>query len=118
MTRNRALRLLALLASLFVITPLAAGTGAIILALTGHAGGLLALFAIFWTWALLTLLLGNCLIAVWGDAQRQLPPPPLPAAPPVRRAVPEGTTRAELERRQRDIVGLELVSKALARGRS
>jgi hypothetical protein len=107
MTRNRALRLLALLASLFTIVPIAAGAGAIVLALAGpnpNPGiGIVGLFAMFMTWALLTLLLGNCLIAVWGTASPPSPPPP--AEPPVRPVVAAGTTRAELERQRQNMAG-------------
>ena len=110
MSRNRALRLLALLASLFVILPLATVPTGIIVELTGPQGALVALVAAFFSWALLTLLLGNCLIAVWGTAT----PPPVPqavqsrppsAAPLRRRGVPGGTTAHELERQRRDMAG-------------
>ncbi len=89
MSRNRALRLLALLASLFVILPLATVPAGIIVELTGPQGALVALVAAFFSWALLTLLLGNCLIAVWGTAT----PPPVPQAVQSRATV-SGTAAA------------------------
>ena len=46
MSRNRALRLLALLASLFVILPLATVPAGIIVELTGPQGALVALVAV------------------------------------------------------------------------
>lgn len=69
MTRNRSLGLLALPISLFLIGPLAAGVAAAVVPATGSA--ITALFAMFWSWALLALLLGRCIIGIWARADRR-----------------------------------------------
>ena len=90
MTRNKALRLTALFASLFTITPIALVGGlsltAIILTLSGFVDNpapgatLLVTYLSYMVWALLTVLLGNLFIAVWGDKRIATPPLPLSQA--------------------------------------
>jgi hypothetical protein len=69
MTRNNGLRLLALMASLFMLTPIVLAPAFFGLPIP------LALFVGFVIWALLTLLIGNIFIAVWGT------PAALPVSP-------------------------------------
>jgi hypothetical protein len=75
MTRNKGLRLLALIASLFMLTPIILAPAFFGLPIP------LALFVGFVIWALLTLLIGNIFIAVWGTeppAPVRLTPEPIP----------------------------------------
>ena len=75
MTRNKGLRLLALLASLFMLTPIIVAPAFFGLPIP------LALIVGFVIWTLLTFLMGSIFIAVWGTeppAPVRSPPEPLP----------------------------------------
>jgi hypothetical protein len=62
MTRNRAIRLLTLLVALFI---------PIRLPIPDIQGDFFvpAAYALYWCWAAITVLIGNCLIALWGEAR-------------------------------------------------
>ena len=65
MIRNRGLRLLALMVSLFTLPPIVLSPAFFGLAMP------LAVYVGFVIWALLTHLIGSIFIAVWGTPQRQ-----------------------------------------------
>jgi hypothetical protein len=64
MTRNTGLSLLALLASLFTLPPIVLAPACFGLPIP------LALYVGFVIWTLLTLLIGNIVVAVWGTPRR------------------------------------------------
>jgi hypothetical protein len=70
MIRNKGLILLALIASLFTLMPIILAPAFFGLPIP------LALYVGFVIWALLTLLIGNIFVAVWGTPRRHLPVSP------------------------------------------